>query len=141
MVAGAARGAYTLWEPENGNGHPDLLLLATGSEVSVALGAARRLEEEGVSARVVSMPCWELFQAQPLEYRESVLPPDVDARLAVEAGVSLGWERWVGDQGDVVSIERFGASAPGTTVLEKFGYTPENVASRARALLGRRQRV
>jgi transketolase len=140
-VAGAERGGYVLWEAEGSNGHPDLLLLATGSEVWVTLEAARRLEAEGVSARVVSLPCWELFADQPADYRDAVLPPDVDARLAVEAGVSFGWHRWVGDAGGVLSIERFGASAPGTTVLEKFGYTPDNVARRAQALLGRRQRV
>jgi transketolase len=89
----------------------------------------------------VSMPCWELFQAQPPEYRDEVLPPEVDSRLAVEAGVSLGWERWVGSVGDVVSIERFGASAPGATVLEKLGFTPDNVVVRAQALLERRPRV
>jgi transketolase len=119
----------------------DLLLLATGSEVSVALGAADLLQEEGVAARVVSLPCWELFASQPADYRDSVLPPDVDVRLAVEAGVAQGWERWVGERGGVLSIEHYGASAPGATVLEKFGYTPASVAGRARALLERRQRV
>ena len=137
---GARRGAYVLW-PANGNGEPDLILVATGSEVWVALEAAKALADDGVAARVVSMPCWELFAAQPASYRDEVLPPDVDARLAVEAAVSLGWERWVGSRGDVVSIEHFGASAPGTTVLEKLGYTPENIVMRARALLERRQRV
>ena len=140
-AAGAERGAYVLWDSDDTNGTPDLIVLATGSEVWVALEAAKRLADEGTHARVVSMPCWELFEAQPPEYRDEVLPPDVEARLAVEAGVALGWARWVGDGGDVVSIEHFGASAPGTTVLEKFGYTPENVASRAQALLSRRQRV
>jgi len=140
-VAGAARGGYVLREPDNGNGDVDLVLLATGSEVSVVLGAADLLQEEGVAARVVSLPCWELFASQPADYRDSVLPPDVDVRLAVEAGVAQGWERWVGERGDVLSIEHYGASAPGATVLEKFGYTPANVAGRARALLERRQRV
>ena len=140
-ASGLERGAYVLWEPENGNGALDLVLIATGSEVSVALEAAKRLQEEGVAARVVSMPCWELFELQPADYRDSVLPQEVELRLAVEAGVSLGWHKWVGDRGDVVSIERFGASAPGTTVLTKFGYVAENVAGRAQALLERRQRV
>ncbi len=140
-VAGAARGGYVLREPDNGNGDVDLVLLATGSEVSVVLGAADLLQEEGVAARVVSLPCWELFASQPADYRDSVLPPDVDVRLAVEAGVAQGWQRWVGERGDVLSIEHYGASAPGATVLEKFGYTPTSVAGRARALLERRQRV
>jgi transketolase len=138
-VAGAERGAYVLREASNGS--PDLVLVATGSEVSIALEAAGLLDEEGVAARVVSMPCWELFAEQAAEYRESVLPPSVDARLAVEAGIGLGWERWVGAAGDTVSIERFGASAPGSTVLAHFGYTAQNIAARARALLERRQNV
>jgi len=123
------------------HGSPDLVLVATGSEVSIALEAAGLLDEEGVAARVVSMPCWELFAEQAADYRESVLPPSVDARLAVEAGIGLGWERWVGAAGDTVSIERFGASAPGSTVLAHFGYTAQNIAARARALLERRQNV
>jgi transketolase len=85
----------------------------------------------------VSMPCWELFEDQPAEYRDEVLPPDVKARLSVEPGVELGWSKWVGDQGDSISIEHFGASAPGTTVLEKFGYSLDNVVARATALLTR----
>jgi transketolase len=131
---GVGRGAYVLWEAEEANGAPDLILIATGSEVSVALGAAQQLVAQGVQARVVSMPCWELFEAQPADYRDDVLPPDVRARLSVEAGVALGWQRWVGDDGDSISIEHFGASAPGSTVLEKFGYTVENVVACAAAL-------
>ena len=87
--------------------------------------------------RVVSMPCWELFEEQPPAYRDEVLPPDVQARLSVEAGVAFGWSKWVGDRGDSISIEHFGASAPGPTVLEKFGYTVDNVVARATALLAR----
>jgi len=132
-AAGVERGAYVLWEAENGT--PELLLLATGSEVALVLEAARRLRDEGTSARVVSMPCWELFEQQPSEYRDEVLPPDVKARLAVEAGVALGWERWVGDHGSTVSLERFGASAPGETVLENLGYNVDNVVGHASALL------
>ena len=133
-VDGVGRGAYVLWEAEEANGLPDLILLATGSEVHVALDAALRLDEQGVHGRVVSMPCWELFEAQGREYRDQVLPPDVKARVSVEAGVALGWERWVGDEGDSISIEHFGASAPGATVLEKFGYTVDGVVERALAL-------
>jgi len=131
---GVARGAYVLWESDGVNGLPDLLLLATGSEVHVALEAGRRLAGQGASVRVVSMPCWELFEAQPSEYRDEVLPPDAKARLSVEAGVALGWSRWVGDEGDSISIERFGASAPGATVLEKLGFTADAVVERALAL-------
>ena len=83
------------------------------------------------------MPCWELFEAQPSDYRDEVLPPDVKARLSIEAGVALGWKRWVGDEGDSLSIEHFGASAPGPTMLEKFGYTVDNVVARALALRAR----
>ena len=140
-ASGLERGAYVLWESEGANGDPDLLLVSTGAEVAPTLEAATRLTEEGVSARVVSMPCWELFEEQPVEYRDSVFPPDVDARLAIEPGVTQGWWRWVGERGDVIGIERYGASAPGTTVLEKLGFTADNIVSRAHALLRRRQRV
>jgi transketolase len=117
------------------------LLLASGSEVALALQAARRLADDGAAVRVVSFPCWELFEAQPVEYRDEVLPPEIDARLAVEAGVSLGWHRWIGEGGDVLSVERFGASAPGGTVLEEFGFTPQAVAAQGQALLTRGERV
>ncbi|MDP9260646.1 MAG: transketolase, partial [Actinomycetota bacterium] len=131
---GVARGAYVVWESDDANGLPDLILIATGSEVHVAVDAAKQLDEQGMHARVVSMPCWELFEAQPREYRDDVLLPDVKARLSVEAGVGLGWKQWVGDEGDSISIEHFGASAPGNIVLEKFGYTVDNVVARALAL-------
>jgi transketolase len=131
-VEGVARGAYVVHEPDD---DAELILIATGSEVAVAVEAAKQLD---VPTRVVSMPCWELFEAQPAEYRDEILPPDVKARLSVEAGVALGWHKWVGDEGDSVSIEHYGASAPGTTVLERFGYTPDNVVARALAL---RERV
>jgi transketolase len=131
---GVERGAYVLWDSADS---PDLILIGTGAQLGLALAAGRKLAEDGTAVRVVSMPCWELFEEQPQDYRDSVLPPDVKARLSVEAGVSLGWSKWVGDEGDSISIEHFGASAPGTTVLEKFGYTVENVVSRATALLTR----
>jgi transketolase len=128
------RGAYTLWESSPS---PDLILIATGSEVGLALEAGRKLAADGTAVRVVSMPCWELFEEQPREYREEVLPPEVRARLSIEPGVELGWKRWVGDYGDSISLEHFGASAPGATVLEQFGYNIENVVARASALLER----
>jgi transketolase len=127
-----------LWESDEANGQPDVILLATGSEVHIALEAAQRLDEQGIHGRVVSMPCWELFELQTPEYREEVLPAEAKARISVEAGVGFGWRRWVGDEGDSVSIERFGASAPGTTVLEKLGINVDNVVARAAAL---RERV
>jgi transketolase len=133
-ASGLERGAYTLWE----SGSPDLILIATGAEVGLALEAGQRIaSDNGTDVRVVSMPCWELFEEQPAEYREEVLPPDVGARLSIEPGVALGWKQWVGDRGDSVSIERFGASAPGTEVLEHLGFNVDNVVARATALLER----
>jgi transketolase len=134
FVTGAERGGYVLREAAVVD-DIDLVLLATGSEVSPALDAAELLERDGLSVRVVSLPCWELFARQSREYRDSVLLPWVPARLAVEAGVSLGWERWVGDDGGVVSMESFGASAPGEVLLERYGFTPDGIVRRARELL------
>lgn len=133
---GALRGAYVLAEAENGN--PDAILIATGSEVAVALEARELLSERGVSVRVVSMPSWEVFEAQDEEYRDHVLPPQVEVRVSVEAGIAKGWRDFVGEKGASVSIESFGASAPGETVLLKLGITPENVANTALRLLGER---
>ena len=127
-----ARGAYILSDRED----PQIILIGTGSEVALVLEAQARLDEMGVRARVVSMPSWELFEAQPPSYREHVLPPSIRRRLAVEAAVSLGWERFVGPQGDVLSVERFGASAPHQVLMEKYGFTVESVVERAWALLG-----
>jgi transketolase len=135
---GLARGAYVLWQAP-GDGDPEAVLIATGAEVGQTLEAARALAEAGVRARVVSMPCWELFEAQDQSYRDEVLPPSVPARLSVEPGVTLGWERWVGDRGASLGIERFGASAPGTRVLEELGFTPEKIAAAALALLDERR--
>ena len=133
-ASGVERGAYTLWESASS---PDLILIATGTEVGLALEAGRKIASEGTAVRVVSMPCWELFEEQPADYRDEVLPPEVRARLSIEAGVALGWKQWVGDNGDSVSIEHFGASAPGGKVLEEFGYNLDNVVTRAAALLER----
>jgi transketolase len=127
------RGAYVLWQAREGT--LDVILIGTGSEVHIALEAGRMLAEEGVNARVVSMPSWELFDEQPAAYRASVLPTAVRARVAIEAGMAVGWEHYVGLDGAVVGMHRFGASAPGKVVLEKFGFTAENVAKVARALL------
>jgi transketolase len=131
-----ARGAYTLWDSDDG-AVPELILLSTGAEVPTTLHAAQALAKDGVKVRVVSMPCMELFEAQSDEYRDEVLPPAVRTRLAVEPGASISWGRWVGLDGDVLGLDRFGASAPGTTVLEKLGFTSANIADRARALLSR----
>ena len=130
---GLARGAYALADIEGGL--PDVILIATGSEVHVALAAQEQLAEQGVKARVVSMPSWELFERQPQSYRDEVLPPEVTARLAIEAGVPQGWHRYVGDGGDVIGIEGFGASAPYKVLWEKYGFTAENVAARALEML------
>jgi transketolase len=128
------RGGYVLWDSQPGS-EPELILISTGAEVPLTLAAAKVLAEEGARVRVVSMPCVELFEAQTEEYRAQVLPPGVAARLAVEPGVSLSWWRWVGDRGDVLGVDRFGASAPGETVLKELGFSVENVASRAREVL------
>jgi transketolase len=133
-ASGLERGAYTLWE----SGPPELILIGTGTEVALALEAGKRIAAgNGTHVRVVSMPCWELFERQPADYRDEVLPPDVRARLSVEPGVALGWKQWVGDRGDSIALDRFGASAPGTTVLERLGYNVDNVVARATALLER----
>jgi transketolase len=133
-VDGVGRGGYVVWESEEANGLPEVILISSGSEVHVAIEAAEQLDAQGVHGRVVSLPCWELFELQGREYRDQVLPPDAKARLSVEAGVALGWKQWVGDEGDSISIEHFGASAPGGIVLEKFGYSVDNVVARALAL-------
>ena len=128
-----ARGAYVL--ADSPSSLPEIILLASGSEVHVALQAWQRLTADGVGARLVSMPSWELFEEQDGSYRDAVLPPSVEKRLAIEAGSSFGWSRYVGLSGDVIGIDRFGASSPGSTNMEEFGFTPDNVERRARALL------
>ena len=132
---GVRKGAYILADAPGGK--PDLILIGTGSEVSLVVAAREKLAERKIHARVVSMPSWELFDEQPPAYREEVLPRTVRTRLAVEAALPQGWHRYVGDGGDVLAIERFGASAPGNVVMEKFGFTVDNVVARAAALLGR----
>jgi transketolase len=132
---GTKRGAYVLADPTQGM--PELILIGTGSEVSLAFEAWERLTREGVRARLVSMPSWELFEAQSQDYRDEVLPPSVRARLAVEAGVPQGWERWVGDGGDTVTLDRFGASAPYKVIFEHLGFTVDNVVAKAKTLLAK----
>ncbi|MEJ8814377.1 transketolase C-terminal domain-containing protein [Variovorax ureilyticus] len=132
---GVRRGAYVLADAEKTP--PSLILMASGSEVGLIVAAAERLGAEGVAVRCVSMPSWELFEAQPKSYRDEVLPPQVTARLAIELGVRQGWDRYVGNRGDMLGIDRFGASAPAQVLLERYGFTVENVVARARALLPR----
>lgn len=132
---GVTRGGYVLSDPESGK--VDVILIATGSEVSVAVEAQGLLASDGIDARVVSLPSWELFEKQTSQYRDEVLPSAIKARIAIEAAASMGWSRYVGDAGQVITIDRFGASAPVQVVMEKFGFTPANVVARARAMLGR----
>ena len=132
--AGLRRGGYVLREAAGGKS-PQIILIGTGSELQLAFGAAETLEAEGVAARVVSLPCWERFELQDDAYRESVLPRSVKARVAIEAGVSLGWDRWTGDDGAIVGLDHFGASAPAGTIFEKFGFTIARVVAVARGVL------
>lgn len=135
---GVRRGAYVLAEAENEQGAkvgPKLILMATGSEVSLAFDARQALQKDKVPTRLVSMPCWELFEEQTRAYRDEVLPPAVTARLAIEAGVAQGWDRYIGPNGDAVCLNRFGASAPGDVALRELGFNLENVLKRARAVL------
>ncbi|MCC5642473.1 transketolase [Nostoc sp. CHAB 5824] len=132
-VEGVAKGGYTVVDSE---GTPDIILIGTGSELSLAVSAAEKLTAEGKKVRVVSLPSWELFEAQDAAYKESILPKAVTKRLSVEAGASFGWHKYVGTEGDCVSIDRFGASAPGNVCLEKFGFNVDNVLAKAKQLLG-----
>jgi transketolase len=134
-AAGLQQGAYVLWEAAPAG--PEVILIGTGSEVHIALEAGRQLASLAVNVRVVSMPSWELFDRQPASYRESVLPPQVKARVAVEAGITLGWEHYVGLEGAAVGMGGFGASAPGKVLYEEFGIKVANVVAQARALIGR----
>ena len=130
---GLRRGAYVLSDAPDGK--PQLILLASGSEVGLIVAAAQRLQEQGIAVRCVSMPSWELFEALPRAERDAVLPPSVGARLAVELGVSQGWERYIGARGDMISVQRFGASAPAEVLLREYGFTVDNVCARAKALV------
>ena len=138
-LAGAIRGAYIIAGADSAD--PDLLLIATGSEVSVAIDAQEILAGQGVTARVISLPSWEVFEEQPQDYKDQVMPPAVKARVSIEAGASLGWHKYVGDEGKVIAIDRFGASAPGEVVMTKFGFTPEAVAKQALSLVKRPSKV
>jgi transketolase len=131
---GLEKGAYVLADSDNS---PDIIIIATGSEVHIALSAKEKLEQDGISARIVNMPSWELFEKTPQAYQDSVLPPQVTPRLAVEAGLKMGWERYVGIEGEIIGMTGFGASAPGGVVMEKFGFTADNIVQKAKALLER----
>ncbi len=128
---GVEKGAYVVSPAEN----PQALLLATGSEVSLAVAAQKQLAEEGIAVSVVSMPSWDRFDKQDKAYKQSVIPSTVKKRLAIEMGTSFGWERYTGDEGDILAIDRFGASAPGERIMEEFGFTPENVVAKVKALI------
>jgi transketolase len=136
---GVLRGAYILAEADGGS--PDLIIMGTGSEVQWALAARPILQEQGIKTRVVSMPCWELFEEQDQSYRDEVLPPDVKKRLSIEAASPMGWHKWVGDEGDIIAVETYGASAPAEVIFEKYGFTTDNVVQHGLALMGRRDPV
>jgi transketolase len=129
-ASGVAKGAYILADPQDGK--PEVILMGTGSEVSLCISAYEQLKAEGVKARVVSMPSWGLFEAQSEEYKSKVLPPDVKARVAVEQAATFGWSKYVGPTGIVIGMTRFGASAPIKELQKKFGFTTENVVAAAR---------
>jgi transketolase len=129
---GISKGAYILTDSD---GQPDLILIASGSEVNLALEAQKGLVGKGLAVRVVNMPSWELFEKAPQAYKDAVLPPDVVARVSVEAGISMGWERYVGNSNAIIGIDRFGASAPGETVMQKYGFTVDHVVKKAMEVL------
>jgi len=130
-ASGVGRGAYVL--ADSPGGPPEVILMATGSEVSFIVDAQEALAKEGIRSRTVSMPSWDLFEQQPREYRDSVLPPDIEARVGVEQAAAMGWDRYVGLKGTIIAMHSFGASAPLSALLTKFGFTPEKVLDAARA--------
>ena len=130
---GVSRGAYTLADAANGK--PDVILIASGSEVALCVSAMEQLKTEGIQARVVSMPSWELFDEQDEVYRASVLPPHIKARIAVEQGSTLGWERYTGSTGSIIGMRTFGASAPLKELQKKFGFTPDRIVAAAKEQL------
>jgi transketolase len=134
-AAGVARGAYVMADAPGGS--PEIILIATGSEVTLAIDAHETLLTQGIRSRVVSMPSWDIFEHQPQSYRESVLPPKVTARIAIEQASALGWERYVGGAGQVIAMKAFGASAPLKELQRKFGFQPERIVAAAREMLGR----
>jgi transketolase len=138
-AAGLERGGYVLADP--GEGEPELILIGTGSEVALCIEAYEQLTSEGEKVRVVSLPSWELFDQQPEDYRESVLPPAVTARVSIEQGSTLGWERFVGTGGAMMGMHTFGASAPLKDVQRKFGFTPEAIVAACKQQLARQARV
>jgi transketolase len=133
-ASGTLKGGYTLWESKPGT-TPEIILIGTGSETSLAYEAAQKLGAEGKAARAVSLPSWALFEAQTQEYRESVLPPGVTKRVAVEAGIRLGWERYTTTGGKFIGVDKFGASAPYERILKEYGITVDHVLAVAKSLL------
>jgi len=129
-ASGVTQGAYILAEAPSGN--PDVLLLATGSEVSLCLEARQQLKDEGIGARVVSMPSWEIFEEQPEDYQDRVLPPEIEARVSIEAASTFGWAKFTGPKGAVLGMRSFGLSAPMKVVAEHFGFEPEHIVTAAR---------
>ena len=134
-ASGVARGAYVLADTPGGN--PEVILIASGSEVSLAVQAHEKLIAEGIRSRVVSMPSWDIFDHQPREYRESVLPTNIKARVAVEQASTLGWERYVGESGRIIGMKTFGASAPLKELQRKFGFEPDRLVAAAKEQLGK----
>ena len=135
-ATGVARGAYVLADAPGGK--PEILLIATGSELGLAVQAHEQLSAEGIRSRVVSMPSREIFESQSLEYRNSVLPPELTARIAIEQGPTLGWDRYVGASGQVIGMQTFGASAPLKELQKKFGFEPDRLAAEARKMIRNR---
>jgi transketolase len=132
-ATGVARGAYVLGDAPGGK--PEVIIIASGSEVSLAVAAHEKLQADGIRSRVVSMPSWDIFDQQPQDYQDSVLPPDVQARIAVEQASTFGWERYVGRSGRIIGMKTFGASAPLKELQKKFGFEPDQIAAAAKGLV------